>query len=166
MTHATLDHDIEQAGDVNQFLTFVLGAEEYGLEILKVQEIKGHSGVTRMPNTPPHVKGVTNLRGAVVPIVDLRTKFALPERPYDKFTVFIIATVGTKIVGLVVDAVEDVVDIVPETIQPTPELANSLGGAYVRGLAQVGERLIALLDIDRIVGADVAALDLSVEASS
>ena len=158
MTHTVLDVDSDLALDANQYLTFSLGGEEYGLEILKVQEIKGHSGVTRMPNTPPHVKGVTNLRGAVVPIVDLRTKFALPERPYDKFTVFIIATVGTKIVGLVVDAVEDVVDIQPEAVQPTPELANSLGGAYVRGLAQVGERLIALLDIDRIVGADLATL--------
>ncbi len=158
MTHAGLDTDLDLAIDANQYLTFTLGGEEYGLEILKVQEIKGHSGVTRMPNTPPHVKGVTNLRGAVVPIVDLRTKFALPEREYDKFTVFIIATVGTKIVGLVVDAVEDVVDIPAESVQPTPELATSLGGAYVRGLAQVGERLIALLDIDRSVGADVAAL--------
>ena len=158
MTHVALDVESDLALDANQYLTFSLGGEEYGLEILKVQEIKGHSGVTRMPNTPPHVKGVTNLRGAVVPIVDLRTKFALPERPYDKFTVFIIATVGTKIVGLVVDAVEDVVDIQPEAVQPTPELANSLGGAYVRGLAQVGERLIALLDIDRIVGADLATL--------
>lgn len=158
MTHPGLEADIDLAIDASQYLTFTLGGEEYGLEILKVQEIKGHSGVTRMPNTPAHVKGVTNLRGAVVPIVDLRTKFALPERAYDKFTVFIIATVGTKIVGLVVDAVEDVVDIPAESIQPTPELAHSLGGAYVRGLAQVGGCLIALLDIDRIVGADVAAL--------
>ncbi len=160
MTHAVIDRDLDEGVDANQYLTFVLGGEEYGLEILKVQEIKGHSGVTRMPNTPAHVKGVTNLRGAVVPIVDLRTKFALPEREYDKFTVFIIVTVGTKIVGLVVDAVEDVVDIPPESVQPTPELAMSLGGAYVRGLAQVGERLIALLEIERIVGADIAALDL------
>jgi purine-binding chemotaxis protein CheW len=160
MTHAVIDRDVEESVDANQYLTFVLGGEEYGLEILKVQEIKGHSGVTRMPNTPPHVKGVTNLRGAVVPIVDLRTKFALPEREYDKFTVFIIVTVGTKIVGLVVDAVEDVVDIAPDAVQPTPELAMSLGGAYVRGLAQVGDRLIALLEIERIVGADIAALDL------
>jgi purine-binding chemotaxis protein CheW len=160
MNHAVIDRDLDEGVDANQYLTFVLGGEEYGLEILKVQEIKGHSSVTRMPNTPPHVKGVTNLRGAVVPIVDLRTKFALPEREYDKFTVFIIVTVGTKIVGLVVDAVEDVVDIAPEAIQPTPELAMSLGGAYVRGLAQVGDRLIALLEIERIVGADVAALDL------
>jgi purine-binding chemotaxis protein CheW len=151
------DHDL--AADENQYLTFVLGGEQYGLEILKVQEIKVHTGVTRMPNTPPHVKGVTNLRGAVVPIIDLRTRFSLPELPYDRFTVFIIAIVGTKIVGLVVDSVEDVVDLPPAVIQPTPELAASLGGVYVRGIANIDNRLIAVLDIDRIVSADLAALE-------
>ena len=151
------DHDL--AADENQYLTFVLGGEQYGLEILKVQEFKVHTGVTRMPNTPPHVKGVTNLRGAVVPIIDLRTRFSLPELPYDRFTVFIIAIVGTKIVGLVVDSVEDVVDLPPAVIQPTPELAASLGGVYVRGIANIDNRLIAVLDIDRIVSADLAALE-------
>jgi purine-binding chemotaxis protein CheW len=159
MDSATLDQDFSGATDANQYLTFVLAEEEYAVEILKVQEIKGLSTVTRIPNSPAHVKGVTNLRGAVVPIVDLRTRFGLPEREYDRFSVFVIVNVGEKVVGLVVDGVEDVIDLAPEAIQAAPELTQSLGGAYVRGLARRNERLVALLDIDKIVSADLAALD-------
>ncbi len=161
MTTMTLEQDIDAATDANQYLTFQLGGEEYGLEILKVQEIKGLSAITTMPNTPAHVKGVTNLRGAVVPIVDLRIRFGIEERPYDRFTVFIITSVGTKVVGLVVDAVEDVIDLPPESIQPVPELTSALGGAYVRGIAQIQERLVALLDIEKIVSADLELIERS-----
>ena len=159
MTAPTFAQDLDVASDANQYLTFQLGDQEYGLEILAVQEIKGLSAITKMPNTPVHVKGVTNLRGAVVPILDLRGRFGLAERAYDRFTVFIIANVGSKVVGLVVDAVEDVIDLAPDAIQPTPELASALGGAYVRGIAHVGERLVALLDIEKIVSGDLALLD-------
>ncbi|MGQ0647303.1 MAG: chemotaxis protein CheW [Gemmatimonadaceae bacterium] len=157
----TLDNDLDAATDAHQYLTFNLGDEAYGLDILAVQEIKGLNAITRMPNTPQHLRGVTNLRGAVVPIVDLRSRFAMPDRPYDKWTVFVIVTIGNKIVGLVVDAVDDVVDIEPASIQPTPELATSKGESYVRGIAHVGERLIALLDIDRIIGAELTGAPVS-----
>src|SRR6187399_2690041 len=93
-----------------QFLTFQLGPEMFGLEILRVQEIKGYSPVTPIPNAPPHVKGVMNLRGAVVPILDMRCKFGMAEAAYTKFTVIIVVTVGAKVIGLVVDAVSDVLD--------------------------------------------------------
>lgn len=161
MMSATLEPEALSATDAYQFLTFQLGGQEYGLEILMVQEIKGLSAITRIPNTPPHLKGVTNLRGAVVPIIDLRLRFGIEERPYDHFTVFIIATVGSRVVGLVVDAVEDVIDLPPEAIQPVPELTAQLGGAYVRGIAHVQERLIALLDIPRIVEGDLEAVPAS-----
>ncbi|MGQ0646681.1 MAG: chemotaxis protein CheW [Gemmatimonadaceae bacterium] len=157
---STLDQDIN-ATDANQYLTFILADEHYGLEILKVQEIKGVSTITRMPNTPPHVRGVTNLRGVVVPIVDLRARFGFPERPDDRFSVFVIANIGSRVVGLVVDSVEDVIDLPPEANQPTPELTVALGGAYVRGLAKHNDQLIALLDIDKIVHADLALLEQS-----
>src|SRR6185436_19076749 len=145
MSAVTDSVSFETATDANQYLTFHLGGEEYGLEILRVQEIKGYSTLTRMPNTPMHVKGVTNLRGAVVPIVDLRAKFGLEERPYDRFTVFIICTMGAKVVGLIVDAVSDVIDIPPDSIQPTPDLATSACGALIKGLARINERLVAVL---------------------
>src|SRR5262245_63684784 len=97
--------------DGNQFLTFRLQEEEYGIEILRVQEIKGFSRITPIPNTPSYIKGAMNLRGTVVPIVDLRCKFGMPEAEYNQFTVIIVVTVGKKIVGLVVDAVSDVLNI-------------------------------------------------------
>lgn len=158
MTAANESVSFDTATDANQYLTFHLGGEEYGLEILRVQEIKGYSTLTRMPNTPTYVKGVTNLRGAVVPIVDLRAKFGLEERPYDRFTVFIICTMGNKVVGLIVDAVSDVIDIPPDSIQATPDLAASSSGALIKGLARINERLVAMLDIDRVLAADVASV--------
>ncbi len=136
---------------INQYLTFMLGSEEYGLEILRVQEIKGFSAITPIPNTPPHIKGVMNLRGTVVPVLDLRMKFALAKADYNQFTVIIVVNVGSKVTGLVVDAVSDVLDVPANDIDPAPEM----GGAdvsFLRGLAKSGDRLIALLDIDKVAG--------------
>src|ERR1700735_3341871 len=93
---------------IQQYLSFALGEEQYGIEILRVQEIKGYSGITPIPNTPPHIRGVMNLRGTVIPVVDLRAKFNLNTQAYDKLTVIIVVTVGARIIGLVVDAVSDV----------------------------------------------------------
>lgn len=143
------------AVDVNQFLVFRLGSELYGVEILKVQEIKGLGAVTKIPHAPDHIRGVTNLRGAVVPILDLRRRFGLPDRPSDRFSVFVIVTVDTRVMGLVVDAVEDVIDLAPEAIQAAPDLAPALGGAYVSGIGQKDGRLVAILDIDKVVEADL-----------
>jgi purine-binding chemotaxis protein CheW len=141
-----------QTGVGNQYLTFCLGDEEYGLEILRVQEIKGYSKITPLPNTPPEVKGVMNLRGAVVPIIDLRTKLGLPVTEYDRFTVIIIANVGNRIVGVVVDAVSDVLDVTTDDIVPTPEFGGGTDTSYLSGMARIGERLVTLLNLDHLVG--------------
>jgi purine-binding chemotaxis protein CheW len=114
-------------GEVNQFLTFTLGAEEYGIEILKVQEIKGYSAITHIPNAPAHVKGVMNLRGTVVPVVDLRAKFGMEAVEYSKFTVIIVVMVGQKIAGLVVDAVSDVLNIQQSEVRPAPDFGARCG---------------------------------------
>ncbi|VTR95568.1 chemotaxis protein : Chemotaxis signal transduction protein CheW OS=Candidatus Nitrospira defluvii GN=cheW PE=4 SV=1: CheW [Gemmata massiliana] len=135
-----------------QFLTFRLGDEEYGLEILRVQEIKGYSKITPLPNTPREVKGVMNLRGAVVPIIDLRTRLGLCEAEYTVFTVIVVVTVGTKIVGLVVDAVSDVLNVEPKEVVPTPDLGSGVDTSFLTGIARTGERLVSLLNIDQLVG--------------
>lgn len=142
--------------DGNQFLTFRLQDEEYGIEILRVQEIKGFSRITPIPNTPCYIKGAMNLRGTVVPIVDLRTKFGLPEAEYNQFTVIIVVTVGKKIVGLVVDAVSDVLNIRDDAIEPTPELGG-IDTAIMTGMAKTNDRLVMLLDIDRLMGVETGA---------
>lgn len=140
------------APDGNQFLTFCLADEEYGLEILRVQEIKGYSKVTPLPNTPSEIKGVMNLRGTVVPIIDLRTRFGLRETEYNRFTVIIVVTVGPKIVGLVVDAVSDVLNVTAQEIVPAPDLGSGVDTSFMTGIARTGDRLITLLNVDRLVG--------------
>jgi purine-binding chemotaxis protein CheW len=147
------------ASDSNQFLTFLLGKEEYGIEILKVQEIRGFSTITAIPNTPVYIKGVMNLRGAVVPVVDLRAKFGMPETEYNKFTVIIVAMIGSRIAGLIVDAVSDVLNIEPSSIEAPPEFDTSVDTTFMTGLAKTADKLILLLDIDRVIGtADVTAV--------
>jgi purine-binding chemotaxis protein CheW len=140
------------APDGNQFLTFCLADEEYGLEILRVQEIKGYSKITPLPNTPREIKGVMNLRGTVVPIIDLRTRFGLSESEYNQFTVIIVVTVGSKIVGLVVDAVSDVLNVAAKDVVPTPDLGSGVDTSFMTGMARSGERLVTLLNVDRLVG--------------
>lgn len=140
------------AADGSQYLTFRLADEEYGLEILRVQEIKGYSKVTPLPNTPPEVRGVMNLRGAVVPILDLRTRFGLAGAEYTRFTVIIVVTVGAKIVGLVVDAVSDVLNVAASEVVPTPDLGAGVDTSYMTGMARTGDRLITLLNVNRLVG--------------
>jgi purine-binding chemotaxis protein CheW len=142
-----------------QFLTFVLGAEEYGIDILKVQEIRGYSAITAIPNTPAYLKGVMNLRGAVVPILDLRAKFGMPETEYSKFTVIILVSVGTRVVGLIVDAVSDVLNVGRSEIVPPPQLDASVDTSFMTGMAKTAEKLIQLLDIERVIGAaDVVSI--------
>lgn len=143
--------------DGNQFLTFRLQEEEYGIEILRVQEIKGFSRITPIPNTAPHIKGAMNLRGTVVPIVDLRVKFGLPEAEYNQFTVIIVVTVGKKIVGLVVDAVSDVLNIIQNEIEPAPDLGG-MDTSFMTGMAKASDKLITLLNIDRLLGQEEPTL--------
>jgi purine-binding chemotaxis protein CheW len=148
----TLSSQISFATDGSQFLTFRLGQEEYGVEILKVQEIKGYSAITPVPNTPAYLKGVMNLRGTIVPVVDLRAKFAMAEAEYNQFTVIIVLTVGTKVMGLIVDAVSDVLNIPKKDIQPTPDFGAQVDAEFISGMAKAGEKLVVLLDIDRVLG--------------
>ena len=137
----------------HQFLTFALGQEEYGVEILKIQEIKGFSAITPLPNAPPFLKGVLNLRGTIVPIVDLRKKFGMDEETYTKFTVIVVVQVRGQIMGFIVDAVSDVLSVSGSDIQPTPDLHGQVDTAFLTGLAKAGEKLVLLLDIDKILTA-------------
>ncbi|HZU38969.1 MAG TPA: chemotaxis protein CheW [Gemmataceae bacterium] len=146
------------SNDGNQYLTFKLREEEYGIEILRVQEIKGFSRITPLPNTPSYLKGVLNLRGTVVPIVDLRTKFSLPETAYDRFTVIIVVTVGKKVVGLVVDAVSDVLNIVPDEVAAAPELGAGIDTSFMTGMAKAGDKLITLLNVEKLVNHEELAV--------
>lgn len=154
----TLNSQISFATDGSQYLTFTLGAEEYGVEILKVQEIKGYSQVTPIPNTPPYVKGVMNLRGSIIPVVDLRSKLSMAETAYNQFTVIIVIRVGPKTVGLVVDAVSDVLNIPTQDVQATPDFGAQVDARFISGMAKAGEKLVVLLDIDKVLGSEVGAL--------
>jgi purine-binding chemotaxis protein CheW len=152
--------EIEAAGTA-QYLTFVCAGEEYGVEILCVQEIKGWEGVTRVPYTPPYLLGVMNLRGVIVPVIDLRLRFGLAPRATDGSTVVIVVRVRTGLVektaGIVVDAVSEVYSVAPADIKSTPDLGVSPDDACVRGLTTVDEKMVMLLDIDRLVSSCIDA---------
>lgn len=138
-----------------QYLTFVCAGEEYGVEILCVQEIKGWEGVTRVPYTPPYLLGVMNLRGVIVPVIDLRVRFGLAPRAAGNSNVVIVVRVrgarGEKTAGIVVDAVSEVYSVAPDNIKATPELGSVADAACVRGLTSVDNKMVMLLDIDRLV---------------
>jgi purine-binding chemotaxis protein CheW len=133
-----------------EFLTFRLGAEEYAIEILKVREIRGWEPPTAIAGTPAFIKGVINLRGTIVPIVDLRIKFK-GEAKYDEFTVVIILSFAQRVVGIVVDAVSDVVTLLPAQMRPAPEFGAALDTRFITGLGTVGERMLILADIERLM---------------
>ncbi len=146
-----LNRQIGLTTDGSQFLTFQLGDELYGVDILRVQEIKGYTTVTKIPNTPPHIKGVLNLRGTIVPIIELRTKFGMPTIDYTMFTVIVVVVVREKIIGLVVDAVSDVLNIDKNDIQPPPEFGAKVDVSFLNGIGKSGDKLVALLDMDRLL---------------
>jgi purine-binding chemotaxis protein CheW len=134
-----------------ELLTFTLGSEEYGIDILKVQEIRGYDAVTTIANAPEFIKGVINLRGIIVPIVDMRIKFHLGKVEYDQFTVVIILNVANRVVGIVVDGVSDVIALTPEQIKPSPEFSTTLDTQYITGLGTVDERMIIVVDIEKLL---------------
>ncbi|HVY06617.1 MAG TPA: chemotaxis protein CheW [Burkholderiales bacterium] len=142
----------------NEFLTFVLGNEEYGIEILKVQEIRGYETVTAIANTPAFIKGVLNLRGVIVPIVDLRIKFNLGSADYNDFTVVIILNIDKRVVGIVVDSVSDVITLSGESVRPAPEFSSSLDTGYIMGLGTVDQRMLILMDIEKLMSSNEMAL--------
>lgn len=145
-----------------QMLTFVLGSETYAVDILRVQEIRGWSAVTKIPQAPEHVLGVLNLRGSIVPVVDLRTRFRLERAEYTALTVIIVLSVlagaTRRDFGVVVDGVSDVVDVKESDVRAAPELGNSGSSDFILGLVPVAERMVVLLDIDRLIGADLGGL--------
>ncbi|EKN6362748.1 chemotaxis protein CheW [Yersinia enterocolitica] len=141
-----------------EFLIFTLGAEEYGIDILKVQEIRGYDQVTRIANTPVFIKGVTNLRGVIVPIIDLRVKFAQQGVSYNENTVVIVLNFGQRVVGIVVDGVSDVLSLTAEQIRPAPEFAVTLATEYLTGLGSLGERMLILVDIEKLLSSEEMSL--------
>ena len=134
-----------------EYLTFRLGDEEYGIDILKVQEIRGYENPTRIANASHFLKGVVNLRGTIVPIVDLRLRFGCASAEYNAFTVSIVLHIGHRTIGAVVDSVSDVMEISAEFVRPAPEMHSTIDACFIRGLAQVGERMVILLDIEGLL---------------
>jgi len=150
--------------DAEQYLTFILAKEEYGVDILRVQEIKGWDSVTPIPNTPSYIKGVINLRGTIVPIIDLRQRFSMDEIEYGPMTVVIVLKIlcedRDRIMGIVVDAVSDVYDVNSEEMKPAPDFGGVVNIEFVKGLATVAEKMIIILDIDHLLsGPELSATD-------
>jgi purine-binding chemotaxis protein CheW len=137
--------------ETQQYLTFLLDDQEYGLEIFKIREIRGYAPITPIPNVPAHVRGVMNLRGTVLPVVDLRTKFRLPPVEYSKFTVIVIATVADQTVGLLVDAVSDVLTVARDAMRDAPDFGSVVNARFISGMIQSGERLAVLLNLDELL---------------
>ncbi len=147
-----------------EVLAFKLGAEEYGIDILRVQEIRSYERPTRIAHAPAHIKGVINLRGVIVPIIDLRLKFRLEQAAYDAFTVIIVLNIGHRIVGLVVDAVNDVVALGAAQLQSVPELNAGVGSEHLLAIGTLDERLLLLLDIDKLLsGADLGPAESTLQ---
>lgn len=134
-----------------EFLVFTLGDEQYGIDILKVREIRGYENVTTIANTPDFIKGVINLRGVIVPVIDLRIKFALEMAEYGDQTVMIIVDIGDRIVGMVVDSVSDVMTLTADQIKPAPTMGMSLSSDYIAGLGSIEDRMIVLMDVDALL---------------
>lgn len=143
-----------------EYLAFRLGAEEYGLDILAVQEIRGYEHVTTLANAPDYIKGVVNLRGIIVPIVDMRIRFRLGTPVYDRFTVVIILNLGSRTIGMVVDSVSDVITLGAGQVKPPPALGTALDTDYLIGLGTLDQRMLILVDIARLMSsADIGLLD-------
>ena len=155
-TARVVNHGTLPTGE-EQYLTFRLDGQEYGIGILKVQEIKGWDKMTPIPNSPAYVKGVLNLRGVIVPVFDLRLRFGLPEAERDTFTVIIVVNIGGRLAGIVVDAVSDVINVGADQLCAAPEYDGQRNREFIKGLAQVEGKLLILLDIDRMVNPE--ALD-------
>jgi purine-binding chemotaxis protein CheW len=148
-------------GASGQMLTFCLGGESYGVDILRVKEIRGWSPVTRIPQSPAHVLGVLNLRGAIVPIIDLRLRFALQSAEFSPITVIIVLSLhteeGVRECGVVVDSVSDVVDIAADAIKPPPTLTNGKTSDYINGIATVDDKMLIVLNVDDLIARDLMA---------
>jgi purine-binding chemotaxis protein CheW len=144
--------------NLREFLAFKLGAEEYGIDILRVQEIRSYEEPTRIANAPDFVKGVVNLRGVIVPIVDLRLQFNLEQVNYDSFTVVIVLNVRRRVVGIVVDGVSDVITLTPEQLRPVPEFNSTIQSDHLLAIGSVDERMLILVDIEKLMSSSEMGL--------
>ena len=140
-----------------QFITFAIGAEEYGVDIMAVREIKGWTETTTLPQSPPHVRGVINLRGVIVPIYDLRARFGMGSTEPTRSHVVIIVAVRARVVGLLVDAVSDILTVEPSAVRPVPELDRRSEDAFLSGLVALNERMVTLISLEQLFEADHAA---------
>jgi len=161
---SALQPSLAATGAPREYLSFKLGHEEYGIDILKVQEIRGYEQPTRIANAPHFIKGVVNLRGVIVPIVDMRLRFELPEVKYDAFTVVIILNIAHRTVGMVVDSVSDVLELPAGQIKPAPEFNGAIDASYITGLGTIkhgdDERMLILMDIEQMMtSADMGLMD-------
>ncbi|MGI4718614.1 MAG: chemotaxis protein CheW [Janthinobacterium lividum] len=150
--------DAAKITEENEVLSFRLGKEEYAISILTVQEIRGYEEPTLLPGAPACIKGITNLRGVIVPIVDMRILFDLGEPVYDQFTVVIVLNIKNHVIGMVVDSVSDVVTLLDEQVRAAPEMGTTADVDYIRGLGTVGERMLILLDIDKLMSSEQLGL--------
>lgn len=149
-----------------EYLAFTLGQEEYGIDIQKVSEIRSYETPTRIANAPEYVKGVINLRGIIVPILDLRIKFNLGTPTYDQFTVVIILNIGQRVLGMVVDRVSDVTTLAQEQIKPAPEIGSALNTGYIVGLGTIDDRMLILVDINKLMSStDMGLIESAVQAA-
>jgi purine-binding chemotaxis protein CheW len=145
-----MENSLQNQGST-EVLAFRLGSEEYGIDILKVQEIRGYDAVTKIANASDCIKGVVNLRGIIVPIIDMRIKFNLGTPTYDQFTVVIILNIAKRVVGMVVDSVSDVITLDAEHFKPAPEMGAAMNADYLTGLGTLDERMLILIDIDKLM---------------
>lgn len=144
-------HNAGNSKATDEFLTFTLGEEEYGIDILKVQEIRGYDSVTTIANSPKFIKGVINLRGIIVPIVDMRIKFNLGKVEYSELTVVIILNINKRVVGMVVDGVSDVITLTDAQIKPAPAFGAVFDTQYLTGLGTIDQRMLILVDIEKLM---------------
>ena len=143
--------EINVTEEENQFVTFSIGGETYGVSVLKVQEIIGMTQITHVPNTLKYLKGVINLRGSVVPVIDMRLKFEMPKREYDSFTVIIIVEVEDRLIGMIIDSVSDVLSIPVTAIQEVPHFSSKIESDFIESIGQKGDELIIILDVGRVI---------------
>jgi purine-binding chemotaxis protein CheW len=139
------------APSIREFLAFKLGSEEYGIDILRVQEIRSYERPTRIANAPDFIKGVVNLRGVIVPIIDMRLKFRLEQATYDHFTVVIVLNIGQRVMGIVVDAVSDVITLTPDQLRPVPEFNAAIASDHLLAIGAIDERMLILVDIEKLM---------------
>jgi purine-binding chemotaxis protein CheW len=160
MSNIEKDHEnqMHSEADSREFLSFVLGDEHYALDIMSVKEIRGYENVTKIANAPAFIKGVINLRGDIVPIVDLRLKFNVGEATYNEFTIVIMLNVAQRIVGIVVDAVSDVIRLADDEIRPPPEFGVAFDSRYLLGLVAIEDHMVILVNIERLISSDELGL--------